>query len=54
MSEGLVDYAIDVEVNRGLLDPSYDDHVDSQVVPHEVVGMANYTKNVLVGAAAKA
>lgn len=54
VSEGLVDYAIDVEVNRRLLDPSYDVIMSiGQVVPHEVVGMANYTKNVLVGCGGK-
>lgn len=54
VSEGLVDYAIDVEVNRRLLDPSYDAIMSiGQVVPHEVVGMANYTKNVLVGCGGK-
>ena len=50
VSEGLVDTAIDVEVNRRLLDPSYDLIVSiGQVVPHEVVGMANYSKNIFVG-----
>ncbi|NMB25272.1 MAG: DUF2088 domain-containing protein [Firmicutes bacterium] len=54
VSEGLVDYSIDVEVNRRLLDPKYDLIVSiGQVVPHEVVGMANYTKNVLVGCGGK-
>ncbi|NLC54086.1 MAG: DUF2088 domain-containing protein [Firmicutes bacterium] len=50
VSEGLVSFPIDVEVNRCLLDPSYDLIVSiGQVVPHEVVGMANYSKNILVG-----
>lgn len=50
VSEGLVNTAIDVEVNRRLLDPSYDLIVSiGQVVPHEVVGMANYSKNIFVG-----
>ncbi len=41
---------IDVEVNRRLLDPSYDLILSiGQVVPHEVVGMANYSKNIFVG-----
>ena len=54
VSEGLVDYSIDVEVNRRLLDPKYDLIVSiGQVVPHEVVGMGNYTKNVLVGCGGK-
>ncbi|NMA65792.1 MAG: DUF2088 domain-containing protein, partial [Clostridiaceae bacterium] len=50
ISEGLIDYPIDVEVNRRLLDNSYDLILSvGQVVPHEVVGMANYSKNVFVG-----
>lgn len=50
VSEGLVQDAIPVEVNRRLLDPSYDLILSiGQVVPHEVVGMANYSKNVFVG-----
>ncbi len=50
VSEGLVDEAIPVEVNRLLLDKSYDLVVSvGQVVPHEVVGMANYSKNIFVG-----
>ncbi len=50
VSEGLVNEAIDVEVNRLLLDPSFDLILSiGQVVPHEVVGMANYTKNIMVG-----
>ncbi len=50
VSEGLVNNAIDVEVNRRLLDPSYDLILSlGQVVPHEVVGMANRNKNVFVG-----
>lgn len=50
VSEGLVNTKIDVEVNRRLLDPSYDLIISiGQVVPHEVVGMANYSKNIFVG-----
>ncbi len=50
VSEGLVNQSIDVEVNRRLLDPSYDLVISiGQVVPHEVVGMANYSKNIFVG-----
>ncbi len=50
ISEGLVNNSIDVEVNRHLLDPSYDLILSiGQVVPHEVVGMANYSKNIFVG-----
>ena len=50
VSEGLVNTKIDVEVNRHLLDSSYDLIISiGQVVPHEVVGMANYSKNIFVG-----
>ena len=50
VSEGLVNNSIDVEVNRRLMDPSYDLILSiGQVVPHEVVGMANYSKNIFVG-----
>ena len=50
ISGGLVSYPIDVEVNRHLLDPTYDLILSiGQVVPHEVVGMANYSKNIFVG-----
>ncbi len=50
VSEGLVDSAIDVEVNHRIVDRSYDLIISiGQVVPHEVVGMANYSKNIFVG-----
>ena len=49
-SGGLVDYDIRVQVDN-LLFGGYDLILSlGQVVPHEVAGMANYTKNVLVGA----
>ncbi len=54
VSDGLIDYPIDVEVNERLMDPSYDLIVSiGQVVPHEVVGMANYNKNIFVGCGGK-
>ena len=50
LSGGKVDYTVGVEVNKMLFD-GYDLILSvGQVVPHEVVGMANYTKNVVVGA----
>jgi nickel-dependent lactate racemase len=49
-SGGLVDYDIRVQVDNLLFD-GYDLILSlGQVVPHEVVGMANYTKNIVVGA----
>jgi nickel-dependent lactate racemase len=48
-SEGRVDYSVRIEINRRLF-AGYDLILSiGQVVPHEVVGMANYTKNVCVG-----
>lgn len=50
VSEGLVNEKIDVEVNHIIIDGGYDLVISlGQVVPHEVVGMANYSKNIFVG-----
>ena len=50
VSEGRVSYTWPAQVNKLLLDPSFDLILSvGQVVPHEVIGMANYTKNVFVG-----
>ena len=50
ISEGYYEKPVEVQVNRRLLDGTYDLICSiGQVVPHEVVGMANYTKNILVG-----
>jgi len=50
VSEGLMDETMDVEISDYILDPSYDLILSiGQVVPHEVVGMANYTKNIVIG-----
>ena len=49
LSEGTMAQAISVEVNKHLLD-GYDLILSiGQVLPHEVVGMANHAKNILVG-----
>ena len=49
-SGGLVDYSVRIEVGN-LLFAGYDLILSvGQIVPHEVVGMANYTKNIVVGA----
>lgn len=48
-SEGKVDYEVKIEVNKILFE-GYDLILSiGQIVPHEVVGMANYTKNIMVG-----
>ena len=50
VSEGKLNYTWPAQVNKLLLDPSFDLILSiGQVVPHEVIGMANYTKNIFVG-----
>ena len=50
ISEGLWKKPLAVELNRRLVDGSYDLIVSpGQVVPHEVIGMANHAKNLFVG-----
>jgi len=39
-----------IEINKLILDPTYDLILSiGQVVPHEVIGMSNHSKNILVG-----
>jgi nickel-dependent lactate racemase len=50
VSEGAVDFPWPAQVNRLLLEGQFDLILSiGQVVPHEVVGMANYNKNIFVG-----
>jgi nickel-dependent lactate racemase len=50
LSEGAVDYPMEVGVNKLLLEGNYDLILSiGQIVPHEVIGLANFTKNVCVG-----
>ena len=50
VSEGAVDYSWPAQVNKLLVDGGFDLILSiGQVVPHEVVGMANYNKNIFVG-----
>jgi nickel-dependent lactate racemase len=50
VSEGKLDYDWPAQVNRLLVDGKFDLILSiGQVVPHEVIGMANYNKNIFVG-----
>ncbi len=50
VSEGKVDFSWPAQVNRLLVEGNFDLILSiGQVVPHEVVGMANYNKNIFVG-----
>lgn len=49
-SEGAVDYAVPIEISRWLADGDWDRILSiGQLVPHEVIGVANHVKNILVG-----
>jgi nickel-dependent lactate racemase len=49
-SEGKLNYAWPAQVNRLISRGGFDLILSiGQVVPHEVIGMANYTKNILIG-----
>ena len=55
VSDGLMDEPIDVEISAHIAECGYDLIISlGQVVPHEVAGMANYSKNILVGCGAAA
>jgi nickel-dependent lactate racemase len=49
LSEGKLNFDIDIEINKKLFD-GYDLIFSiGQVAPHEVTGMDNYTKNIMLG-----
>ncbi len=49
-TEGLWDRPVAAQINRRVIDGGYDLILSiGQVVPHEVVGMANHAKNLFVG-----
>jgi len=50
LSEGRVELPVLVQVDRLLVEPKWDAIVSvGQLVPHEVIGIANQVKNVLIG-----
>lgn len=54
LSDGKLDYSVQIEINRRVMDGDYDLIVSiGQVVPHEVAGMANGNKNILIGCGGK-
>lgn len=54
VSDGLLSFDYPVQLNRMLSEGAYDAIFSvGQVVPHEVVGLANYTKNIFVGTGGK-
>jgi len=54
VSEGAVDYTWPAQVDKLLVEGNFDLILSiGQVVPHEVIGMANYNKNIFVGTGGK-
>ncbi len=54
VSEGKLNYSWPAQVNKLLVEGKHDLILSvGQVVPHEVVGMANYNKNIFVGTGGK-
>jgi nickel-dependent lactate racemase len=50
VSEGRIDYKIPIQVDNLLASGKHDLILSiGQVVPHEVIGMANYNKNIFIG-----
>lgn len=50
LSNGKLDYDFPLQVNKLIRDGAHDLILSiGQVVPHEVIGMANYNKNIFVG-----
>jgi nickel-dependent lactate racemase len=50
VSEGKLEFPVPVQVNKLLRDGGHDLILSiGQVVPHEVVGMANFNKNIFIG-----
>jgi len=51
LTKNLVSFSWPVQVNKLILEGGHDLILSiGQVVPHEVIGMANYNKNILIGA----
>ena len=54
VSEGRLNFSWPAQTNKILIEGQYDLILSiGQVVPHEVIGMANYNKNIFVGAGGK-
>ncbi|MBY0586040.1 lactate racemase domain-containing protein [bacterium] len=54
VSGGAVCYDVPIEVNRMLVEGEWDRIISiGQLVPHEVIGVANHVKNILIGVGGK-
>jgi nickel-dependent lactate racemase len=54
LTDGLVDFPVHCEINRTLVEGNWDQIISvGQLVPHELVGIANFNKNVFIGVGGK-
>lgn len=54
LSDGKINYSVNVEINNNVINNEYDAIISlGQVVPHEVAGMSNGVKNILIGLGGK-
>jgi nickel-dependent lactate racemase len=54
LTGGLVDWPVNCEINRILMEGNWDQIISiGQLVPHELIGIANHNKNILVGTGGK-
>jgi nickel-dependent lactate racemase len=54
VSSGKVDYGVPCQISRAIADGGWDRIISiGQLVPHEVIGIANHVKNVFVGTGGK-
>ena len=54
LTDGLVDFPLHCEINKTLIEGRWDQIISiGQLVPHELVGIANYNKNVFIGVGGK-
>ena len=54
LTDGLVDWPVHCEINKTLTEGNWDQIISvGQLVPHELIGIANHNKNILVGAGGK-
>lgn len=54
LTDGLVDFPLHCEINKTLVEGRWDQIISvGQLVPHELIGIANFNKNVFIGVGGK-
>jgi nickel-dependent lactate racemase len=54
LSNGLVDFPLHCEINKNIIEGRWEQIISvGQLVPHELVGIANYNKNIFIGVGGK-